>query len=216
MKIAAMLFDKITVLDIVGPVELMSWVPGAEIVWVGPRKGPIKAEPTGLVLTIDKSYDEVSAADVLIVPGGPGCRLLLKDEPTLAWIRKIHATTQWTTSVCTGSLLLGAAGLLKGLDATTHWNSAAVLESFGAKYLEKRVIPQGKIVTSAGVSSGIDMALWLVAQMAGEEAAKKAQLCIEYDPQPPFDAGAPSKAGPDLVAKTRADVMKAVQRALAA
>jgi len=215
MKIAALIFDKITVLDIVGPVEVMSWVPGAEIVWVGKQKGPIRAAPTGLAMTVEKSLDEVTAADILIVPGGPGVRLLLKDEPVLAWVRKIHATTQWTTSVCTGSLLLGAAGLLKGLDATTHWNSTAVLESMGATYREQRVIPQGKIVTSAGVSSGIDMALWLVGKIAGDDAAKEAQLCIEYDPQPPYDAGSPSKAGPVIVENARATVKDIIAKILA-
>jgi len=215
MKIAALIFDKITVLDIVGPAEVLSWVPDVEIVWVGKAKGPIRAAPTGLSLTIEHTLDEVRDADILIVPGGPGVRLLLKDEPVLDWVRKLHARTQWTTSVCTGSLLLGAAGLLKGLDATTHWNSSQVLESFGAKYREQRVIPQGKIVTSAGVSSGIDMALWLVGKIAGDEAAKAAQLCIEYDPQPPYDAGAPSKAGEAVIARARATVKDIVAKSLA-
>src|ERR1051325_10695921 len=144
MKIAALIFDKITVLDIVGPIEVLSWVPDAEIVWVGKSKGQIRAAPTGLALTVEHTLDEVSEADILIVPGGPGVRLLLKDEPVLDWVRKMHARTKWTTSVCTGSLLLGAAGLLKGLEATTHWNSThwnstPMLESFGAKYREQRV-----------------------------------------------------------------------------
>ena len=215
MKIAALIFDKITVLDIVGPIEVLSWVPNSEIVWVGKEKGPIRAAPTGLALTVEKTIDEVPAADILIIPGGPGVRLLLKDEPMLAWVRKIHATAKWTTTVCTGSLLLGAAGLLKGLDATTHWNSAATLESFGAKYREQRVIPQGKIVTSAGVSSGIDMALWLVGKIAGDDAAKAAQLCIEYDPQPPYDSGSPSKAGPVIVENARATVKNIIAKILA-
>jgi putative intracellular protease/amidase len=215
MRVAALVFDKITVLDIVGPVELLSWAPDIELVWVGKAKGVVRAEPTGLGLTIDRTLDEVSAADILIVPGGPGVRLLLKDEPVLEWVRRIHATAQWTTSVCTGSLLLGAAGLLQGKTATTHWNSAAVLESFGAKYVEQRVVPQGRIVTAAGVSSGIDMALWLLGRIAGEEAARAAQLCIEYDPQPPYDSGAPSKAGADVLARARAIVQEKVQKALA-
>ncbi len=215
MKIAALIFDKITVLDIVGPIEVLSWVPGAEIVWVGKEKGPIRAAPTGLAMTVEHSLDDVTSADILIIPGGPGVRLLLKDEKVLDWVRKIHATTKWTATVCTGSLLLGAAGLLKGLEATTHWNSTPTLESFGAKYHERRVIPQGKIVTSAGVSSGIDMALWLVGKIAGDDAAKEAQLCIEYDPQPPYDAGAPSKAGAAVVEKARATVKDIVARTLA-
>lgn len=215
MKIAALIFDKITILDIVGPIEVLGWVPGTEIVWVGKATGPIRAAPTGLALTVERTLDEVGAADILIVAGGPGVRLLLKDEPVLDWVRRIRARTRWTTSVCTGSLLLGAAGLLQGLEATTHWNSSAVLESFGAKYRERRVISQGKIVTSAGVSSGIDMALWLVGKIAGDEAAKAAQLCVDYDPQPPYDAGAPSKAGAAVIERARATVKDILAKTLA-
>jgi putative intracellular protease/amidase len=193
VRIAALVFDKVTVLDIVGPAELLSWVPGSEIVWVGKEIGPIRAAPTGLAMAVETTFDDISSADVLVIPGGPGVRLLLEDEDVLNWVRKIHSTTKWTTSVCTGSLLLGAAGLLKGLEATTHWNAASALEAYGATYRETRIIPQGKIVTSAGVSSGIDMALWLVGKIAGDEAAQTAQLCIEYDPQPSYDSGAPSK-----------------------
>lgn len=216
MKIAALVFDKITILDIVGPIEVMSWVPGSEILWVGAEKGPARAALTGLGISVDHSLEEVSDADILMVPGGPGVRPLLTQEPVLDWVRRIHATTAWTTSICTGSLLLGAAGLLKGLEATTHWNAVPVLEGFGATYSEKRVIPQGKIVTSAGVSSGIDMALWLVGQIAGDEAAKAAQLCIEYDPQPPYDAGSPTKAGAAVIERARETVKTVIQRVLAA
>lgn len=215
MKIAALVFDKITVLDIVGPAEVLSWVPGAEIVWVGKEIGPIRAAPSGLAINIEHTLDEVASADVVIVPGGPGVRLLLEDANVLDWLRQIHETTTWTTSVCTGSLLLGAAGLLKGIEATTHWNAVTALEGFGASYREERVIPQGKIVTSAGVSSGIDMALWLVGQISGDEAAKQAQLCIEYDPKPPYDAGAPSKASPQVIEQARATVTDVVAKSLA-
>lgn len=215
MKIAALVFDKITILDIAGPIEVMSWVPDTEIVWVGAEKGPARAALTGLGISIDHSLDEVTEADILMIPGGPGVRPLLSQQPVLDWVRRIHETTTWTTSICTGSLLLGAAGLLKGLEATTHWNSAAVLESFGATYSERRVIPQGKIVTSAGVSSGIDMALWLVGQIAGDEAAKAAQLCIEYDPQPPYDSGSPSKADAAVIERARETVKGLVQKVLA-
>lgn len=216
MRIAALVFDKITVLDIVGPMEAMSWLPGSEILWVGKQRGAMRAAPTGLSLAADLALDEVSAADVLVIPGGPGVRPLLKDEAMLDWVRRLHATTKWTASVCTGSLLLGAAGLLKGLEATTHWNSAATLESFGANYVERRVVPQGKIVTSAGVSSGIDMALWLIGREAGDEAAEAAQLCIEYDPQPPYHMGAPSKASPSVLERARANVKEIVAKSLAA
>jgi transcriptional regulator GlxA family with amidase domain len=214
MRVAALLFDQLTILDIVGPTEVVSWIPDVEIVWVGKEKGPVKAVPTGLIVTVDHTLDEISSADILMIPGGPGVRRLLDDETHLDWVRQIHGTTTWTTSICTGSLLLGAAGLLNGLTATTHWNAIQMLASFGATYSEDRVVPQGKIVTSAGVSSGIDMALWLIGQIVGDDAAKAAQLCIEYDPQPPYDAGAPSKAGADVVAYARETVQDIVRKSL--
>ena len=215
MRVAALLFDQLTVLDIVGPAEVVSWIPDVEIVWVAKEKGPVKAVPTGLTLTVDHTLSEMSSADILMIPGGPGVRKLLEDEAHVDWVRQMHATTTWTTSICTGSLLLGAAGLLRGLTATTHWNAVPILETFGATYSEDRVIPQGKIITSAGVSSGIDMALWLMGQIVGDEAAKAAQLCIEYDPQPPYDAGAPSKAGADVVAHARETVQDIIKKSLA-
>ncbi len=143
----------------------------------------------------DASFDEVTAADILVVPGGFGTRPLMKDAAHLDWVRAVHETTTWTTSVCTGSLLLGAAGLLDGLDATTHWASYDVLASTGAIPTAERVVERGKIITAAGVSSGIDMALTLTAHIGGDDMAKAIQLSIEYDPQPPFDCGSPAKAG---------------------
>jgi putative intracellular protease/amidase len=203
MRVAALLFDKLTVLDIVGPTEVVSWIPDVEIVWVGKEKGPVKAVPTGLTVMVDHTLNEVSSADILMIPGGPGVRGLIEDEVHLDWIRQIHDTTTWTTSICTGSLLLGAAGLLNGLTATTHWNAAQMLATFGATYSEDRVVSQGKIVTS-----------WLMGQIVGDEAAKAAQLCIEYDPQPPYDSGAPSKASADVVAQARETVQEIVSKSL--
>ena len=214
MKIAALLFGNITILDLVGPVETLSWLPGSEIVYVGPTKGPVRAAVTGLGLEVDATYDEITAADMVIVPGGPAVRPLVKDPATIEWLAAIHETTRWTTSVCTGSLLLGAAGLLDGLEATTHWNAAGALESFGARYVERRVVPQGRIVTSAGVSSGIDMALYLIGEIAGAEAAQAVQLAIEYDPQPPWDSGAPSKAPAAVTERAKANIDDAVKRTL--
>ena len=215
MQIAALLFDKITVLDIVGPIEVLSWLPGSDIAYVGKEKGPVRGAPSGLGLIVDHNLDELTGAEIVLVPGGPGTRLLLEDEAILGWLRQAHDASQWTASICTGSLLLGAAGLLDGLTATTHWNAAGMLDGFGATYVEERVVPQGRIVTSAGVSSGIDMALYLVAEIAGDEAAKAVQLAIEYDPTPPFDSGAPSKATPEVLERSRGIVMAAVERALA-
>ena len=194
MHIVTLLFPGITVLDIAGPMEVLSWMPGAAITHAGLAPGKVQGAQTNFGLSIERVIEEVHSADILVIPGGPGSRALMVDERVLAWVRKIHATTQWTTSVCTGSLVLAAAGLLKGLDATTHWNATPALEKFGARYVEKRVVRQGKIVMAAGVSSGIDMALTLLALIEGEEFAKAVQLGIEYDPQPPFDSGSLSKA----------------------
>jgi putative intracellular protease/amidase len=209
MQIAALVFDAITPLDIVGPIEVLARMPGAEIVIVGKQRGPVRDPRTHWTLTAEASIAEVARPDVLVLPGGAGVRPLCAEEPILAWLRLAHGTTSWTTSVCTGSLLLGAAGLLRGLTATTHWASRELLERYGARYVEERVVQQGKIITSAGVSSGIDMALTLVAKMAGDDIAKGIQLSIEYDPQPPFNCGAPSKAEPAVLDRVRQTMQRA-------
>ena len=209
MQIAALVFDAITPLDIVGPIEVLARMPGAEIVIVGKQRGPVRDPRTHWTLTAEANISEVPSPDVLVLPGGAGVRPLCVDEPILEWLRHAHRTTSWTTSVCTGSLLLGAAGLLRGLTATTHWASRELLEQYGARYVEERVVPQGKIITSAGVSSGIDMALTLAAKMAGDDIAKGIQLSIEYDPQPPFNCGAPSKAEPAVLDRVRQTMQRA-------
>jgi len=209
MQIAALVFDAITPLNIVGPIEVLARMPGAEIVIVGKQRGPVRDPRTHWTLTAEASLAEVPRPDVLVLPGGAGVRPLCAEEPILEWLRLAHGTTSWTTSVCTGSLLLGAAGLLRGLTATTHWASRELLERYGARYVEERVVQQGKIITSAGVSSGIDMALTLVAKMAGDDVAKGIQLSIEYDPQPPFNCGAPSKAEPAVLDRVRQTMQRA-------
>jgi putative intracellular protease/amidase len=209
MQIAALVFDGITPLDIVGPIEVLARMPGAEIVIVGKKRGPVRDPRTHWTLTAEASLVEVTRPDVLVLPGGAGVRPLCADELVLEWVRSAHGATTWTTSVCTGSLLLGAAGLLKGLTATTHWASSDLLEQYGARYVEERVVQQGKIITSAGVSSGIDMALTLVARIAGDDTAKGIQLSIEYDPQPPFNCGAPSKAEPAVLDRVRQTMQRA-------
>ncbi|MFC0862701.1 DJ-1/PfpI family protein [Sphaerimonospora cavernae] len=191
------LFDRFTALDVVGPYEVLKFLPEAEIVFVATRPGTVRDAPKSLALTADAAFTEVDSCDVLLVPGGPGARALLDDDELLGWIRRMDEGSTWTTSVCTGSLLLGAAGLLAGLSATTHWGAVEVLESFGAGYTAERVVFQGKIVTAAGVSSGIDMALALAARITDQTTAEAIQLAIEYDPQPPFDAGSPAKASQD-------------------
>jgi len=209
MQIAALVFDAITPLDIVGPIEVLARMPGAEIVIVGKQRGPVRDPRTHWTLTAEASIAEVPRPDVLVLPGGAGVRPLCEEEPILEWLRLAHGSTSWTTSVCTGSLLLGAAGLLRGLTATTHWASRELLERYGARYVEERVVQEGKIITSAGVSSGIDMALTLVAKMAGDDIAKGIQLSIEYDPQPPFNCGAPSKAEPAVRDRVRQTMQRA-------
>lgn len=199
MKIAIALYDRFTALDAIGPYETLSRIPGAEVVFVGCEKRLFRTDLQALAVQVGASFAEVDRADVLVVPGGPGTREMMTDRPLIEWVQKIHATTQWTTSVCTGSLVLGAAGLLKGLDATTHWGCMTELASTGANPVTERVVIRGKIVTAAGVSAGIDMGLTLAARIAGDDVAKAIQLGIEYDPQPPFDSGSAAKATPEIV-----------------
>ena len=200
MDIAILIFDRLTALDAIGPYEVLQRLPGATVRFVGSERGPVRTEQGMLGLVADFARDEVTRADILVVPGGIGTRPLVDDEPTLEWIRAIDAGSEWTTSVCTGSLLLGAAGLLEGKEATTHWRALELLGKFGATPVSRRVVEQGKVITAAGVSSGIDMALTLAARVAGDEIAQAIQLGIEYDPQPPFDSGSVAKA-PEAVYK---------------
>lgn len=199
MKIAIALYDRFTALDAIGPYETLSRIPGAEVVFVGCEKRLFRTDLQALAVQVGASFAEVDRADVLVVPGGPGTREMMTDRPLIEWVQKIHATSQWTTSVCTGSLVLGAAGLLKGVDATTHWGCMTELASTGANPVTERVVIRGKIVTAAGVSAGIDMGLTLAARIAGDDVAKAIQLGIEYDPQPPFDSGSAAKATPEIV-----------------
>ena len=194
MDLVCLLFDGITALDIVGPYEVLQRLPEAEVKFVARSAGEIRTDNKFLALVADYSLAEIKSADVLVVPGGFATRALEGDEDLLGWIRAIDATTTWTTSVCTGSMLLAAAGLLEGKEATTHWASLARLREYGAIPTTRRVVEQGKVVTAAGVSAGIDMALTLAARIAGDEFAQAVQLGIEYDPQPPFDAGSVAKA----------------------
>jgi putative intracellular protease/amidase len=194
MQIAIPIFDKFTALDAVGPYEVLSRLPGARVTFVAARPGVVLTDNGMLGLLAEASLDDLPAPDVVVVPGGFGTRALLRDEPTLAWLRAAHASSTWTTSVCTGSLLLAAAGILDDTDAATHWAAAPTLEALGARYLAERVVRRGKVWTAAGVSAGIDMGLALAAEIAGPEVAQVIQLYIEYDPQPPFDSGSPAKA----------------------
>jgi transcriptional regulator GlxA family with amidase domain len=152
-----------------------------------------------LGLVAQAALGDLPSPDVVVVPGGFGTRALLADEELLGWLRGAHATSEWTTSVCTGSLLLAAAGILDGVDATTHWAAREALDGLGARYVPERVVRRGKVWTAAGVSAGIDMGLALAAEIAGEDVARTIQLYIEYDPQPPFDSGSPATASPRVL-----------------
>lgn len=203
MKIAILVFPRLTALDALGPYEVLSRIPGAEVTLVGPERGEIRADTGRLGITVDAALGELTDPEVFVVPGGIGNRVLLDDERILGWIRQANETSSWTTSVCTGSLLLGAAGLLEGKRATTHWASLERLADYGARPVSERVVEDGKVITAAGVSAGIDMALTLAARLTDENVAKAIQLGIEYDPDPPFDAGSPEKAGSGLVSLVR-------------
>jgi putative intracellular protease/amidase len=194
MDVVIPIYDRLTALDAVGPYEVLSRLPGARVRFAAEEPGPKRTETGMLGLTADVALADVPHPEVIVVPGGFGTRALLDDAPMLDWIRGAHERSRFTTAVCTGSLLLGAAGLLDGLEATTHWLELEALSDFGARPTGRRVVEQGKVITAAGVSSGIDMALVLAARIAGEDVAKAIQLGIEYDPQPPFDCGSPAKA----------------------
>jgi len=191
------LFDRFTALDGIGPYEVLQRIPDVDITFIGHDRGEVRSENGMLGVIRDATFEEIPRPDLIVFPGGVGTRPLVHDERVLAWLRTAHETTRYTTSVCTGSLVLGAAGLLDGLTATTHWSAYAALADQGAIPTDERVVEHldRRIITAAGVSSGIDMALRLVEILVDRVAAEAAQLMIEYDPQPPFDAGSVSKAG---------------------
>ena len=193
MKLVIFLYPGMTTLDMVGPHEVLARLPDAEVIRVAETAGPVMAD-TGLQVVADAAISEVDSADILLMPGGTDTWPLLGNEAVLEWVRAIDAGSQWTTSVCTGSLVYAAAGLLAGHKATTHWATLDVLKEFGAEPVKSRVVESGKYMTAAGVSAGIDMGLTLAARIAGDEFAQLMQLAIEYDPEPPFDAGSPEKA----------------------
>ena len=195
-QIAIPLFPRVTALDAIGPYEVLQRLPEFEVVFVGASVGEIRTENGFLGLSIDAMLDDVPTPDVIVIPGGIGSRAAMRDEHLLAWLKGAHQTTSFTTSVCTGSLILGAAGLLEGLTATTHFSAYPTLEATGAVAVSQRVVEHldRRIITAAGVSSGIDMALRLTELLVDRTAAEAMQLTIEYDPQPPFDAGAWDKA----------------------
>jgi putative intracellular protease/amidase len=203
MNIAIPIFERLTALDAIGPYEVLSRLPGAEVQFVSAEPGPKRTENGMLALVADASFAELPEPEVIVFPGGFGTRELMHDEPTLEWVRHAHEHSEWTTSVCTGALVLAAAGILDGLEATTHWLMLDALREHGAMPVERRVVEQGKVITAAGVASGIDMALTLAARIAGPELAQAIQLGIEYDPDPPFVGGSVASAPPEIVQLVR-------------
>lgn len=200
MQIAIPLYPGFTALDAIGPYQVLTLAPDADVILCATKAGDVVDDIGLLHLEITRTFDEVTAPEMIVVPGGFITRQLARDhDPIVEWIAYTHPHTSYTTSVCTGALLLGAAGILDGLDATTHWGAYEELASYGATPTEQRFVQQGKVWTAAGVSAGIDLALTLVAEMHGEEVAQAIQLAIEYDPQPPFDSGAPSKVQVEIL-----------------
>ena len=203
MNIAIVLFDRFTALDAIGPYEVLSRLPGASLSFAAVESGPVRTDNGMLTLVAEHSLQELDAPDIVLVPGGPGEVAARAGGAALDWLRAVDATTTWTTSVCTGSLVLAAAGLLEGRRATSHWLALEELRALGAEPVQERVVFDGKYVTAAGVSAGIDMALTLAERVAGRELAEAIQLGIEYDPQPPFQSGSPATAPEALVRALR-------------
>ena len=210
MQIAFLVYEGLTALDIIGPYEVLCRIPDADVRFVA-KQPKVGVDTGAFKFEIEHRLADVPRPDVFVVPGGlAGTFAAAKDEEILGWVREAHEHSTFSTSVCTGSLILGAAGLLKGLQATTHWAAKSMLEQTGACYVEDRVVRQDRIVTAAGVSSGIDMAIYLVGEILGPDDARLVQLAIEYDPQPPFDAGSPAKAGEAVVQRALAELAKSL------
>jgi transcriptional regulator GlxA family with amidase domain len=203
MQTAALLYPGFTALDVVGPYEILSRIPGAEVVFTAVEAGPVRTDMASLALTADRPLAEVTAPDLVLVPGGPGTQAALADPAVLEWLRAVDPGTTWTTSVCSGSLILAAAGLLNGRRATSHWIALDTLPLLGAVPTAERVVFDGKYATAAGVSAGIDLALHLAGRLAGDAVAEAIQLVVEYAPEPPYAAGSVATAPPALVETLR-------------
>ena len=204
MQIAIVLFDRFTALDAVGPYQVLGSLPGAEVVFAAERPGRIGDDAGRLYLPAEAALADVPQPDIVVVPGGPGQNDQMDDGPLHDWLRAADQGTTWTASVCTGSLILAAAGLLNARRATSHWLALGQLGQLGAVPISERMVFDGKYVTAAGVSAGIDMGLTLAGRIAGDETAQAIQLGIEYDPQPPYDAGSPDRAPAEIVSAMRA------------
>ncbi|MEO6027029.1 MAG: DJ-1/PfpI family protein [Candidatus Binatia bacterium] len=212
MRIAIGLYQEFTSLDVMGPFQVLSGLPNVEVTFVAEKAGPVTDDSGFLTVTAQASFDDLPNPDILLVGGGLITGTLVPHHPIVPWIARAHPTTTWTTSVCTGALLLAGAGILNGVEATTHWGARDELARLGAIPVTERVVRRGKIMTGAGVSAGIDMALTLAAAVAGDDYARTLQLMMEYDPAPPFDAGSPEKAGPETMQRAFTAMMDAMQQ----
>ncbi len=215
MRIAIGIYERFTSLDAMGPFQVLSSFPGAEVTFVAEKEGPVLDESGFLTVTARAAFDDLPDPDILLVPGGIITGTLVPHHPIVGWIARAHRTTTWTTSVCTGALLLAGAGVLNGVEATTHWGAMDELARLGAVPVRERVVRRGKIVTAAGVSAGIDMALTLAGAIYGPELAQTLQLAMEYDPAPPYDTGSPEKAGPATVERALTSMAAVMQNLLA-
>jgi transcriptional regulator GlxA family with amidase domain len=204
MEIAILVYPRFTALDAVGPYEVLSRLPGAKVTFVAEDAQTCRTDTGQLALLADATLDELPTPEIVLVPGGPGQAAMMEEGPVHAWLRAADAGSTWTASVCTGSLILAAAGLLTGKRATSNWQALDELRGLGVEVVPERVVFDGKYATSAGVTAGLDMALALAAKIAGEQVAQAIQLGLEYDPQPPFDAGSPEKAPAEIVEAVRA------------
>jgi len=211
MRIAIGLYERFTSLDVMGPFQVLSSLPGADVTFVAEKAGPVTDESGFLTVTARASFDDLPDPDILLVGGGTITGTLVPHHPIVGWIRRAHPQTKWTTSVCTGALLLAGAGVLKGVEATTHWAAMGELESLGAVPVRERVVRRGKVITAAGVSAGIDMGLTLAGAIQGKDFAEALQLIMEYDPAPPFDAGSPEKAGPATMGRAMTAMAEVMQ-----
>jgi putative intracellular protease/amidase len=211
MRIAIGLYEQFTSLDVMGPFQVLSGLPNAEVTFVAEKAGPVTDDSGFLTVTAQAAFDDLPDPDLLLVGGSIITGTLVPHHPIVPWIARAHATTKWTTSVCTGALLLAGAGVLNGIEATTHWGARDELARLGAIPVNERVVQRGKIVTGAGVSAGIDMALTLAGAIAGPDHARMLQLMMEYDPAPPFDAGSPEKAGRETMQRAFATMLEAMQ-----
>jgi putative intracellular protease/amidase len=204
MDIAILIYNRFTALDAIGPYEVLSRLPDAKVTFLAEQAGPTRTDTRQLALHADATLDALPHPDVVVIPGGPGQAALMDPCPVHEWLRTAHSTSTWTTSVCTGSLILAAAGLLDGARATSNWQALDQLGALGARVVRERVVFDGKLATAAGVTAGLDMALSLAARIAGDDLAQAIQLGLEYDPHPPFDSGSPTKARPVIVDAVRA------------